>query len=90
MENRACIRRAQSCATDPREAVCEFHAAVAQPEMALVIFFCSSEYDLEVLAGEMRRLFGFSSYGEQYRGMQVNQTFTGIAIGGAATETEGA
>ena len=24
-----------------------FHAAVEQPEMALVVFFCSSEYDLE-------------------------------------------
>jgi hypothetical protein len=36
-------------------------------------------------------VIGFSSYGEQYRGMHVNQTFTGIAIGGAATETtEGA
>jgi len=26
-------------------------------------------------------VFGFSSYGEQFRGMHVNQTFTGIAIG---------
>ena len=57
MEKRTDIRRAQSCATDPREAVREFHAAVAQPELALVIFFCSSEYDLDVLAEEMRRLF---------------------------------
>jgi hypothetical protein len=57
MDNRNRIRRAQSCATDARQAVREFHAAVAQPEMALVIFFCSSEYDLEVLAEEMRRLF---------------------------------
>ena len=29
------------------------------------------------------RVVGFSTYGEQYRGMHVNQTFTGIAIGGA-------
>lgn len=57
MENRTPIRRAQSCATDAREAVREFHAAVAQPAMALVIFFCSNEYDLELLAEEMRRLF---------------------------------
>ena len=57
MENRTRIRRAQSCATDAREAAREFHAAVAQPEMALVMFFCSSEYDLEVLAEEMGRLF---------------------------------
>jgi hypothetical protein len=57
MDNRIRIRRAQSCATDAREAVREFHAGVVQPDMALVIFFCSSEYDPEVLAEEMRCLF---------------------------------
>ncbi len=57
MENRTGILRAQSCVTDPREAVREFHAAVTQPNMALVLFFCSSRYDLEVLAEEMKRLF---------------------------------
>ena len=29
-------------------------------------------------------VIGFSSYGEQFRGMHVNQTFTGIAIGAKA------
>lgn len=47
----------QSLATDAKRAVQEFHAAVAQPDMALVVFFCSSEYDLDVLGAEMRRLF---------------------------------
>lgn len=51
------IRTAQSCATDARRAVAEFHAAVVGPEMELVVFFCSSEYDLEVVATEMNRLF---------------------------------
>jgi hypothetical protein len=58
MNTMACIRRAQSCAADAREAVREFHAAVAQESMELVIFFCSSEYDLEALAEEMHILFG--------------------------------
>ena len=57
MESQACIRRAQSCAVDARDAAREFHAAVVQADMALVIFFCSSAYDLDALAGEMRRLF---------------------------------
>ena len=48
IENR--IRMGQSCATDAREAAREFHAAVAQPDRALVMFFCSSEYDLDALA----------------------------------------
>lgn len=57
MEQLSCIRQAQSCATDAQQAVQEFHAGVVQPDMALVVFFCSSEYDLDVLAGEMQRLF---------------------------------
>jgi len=51
------IRTAQSCATEARQAVAEFHAAVIQPDMELVIFFCSSEYNLDALAAEMRCLF---------------------------------
>ena len=51
------IRTAQSCALDARQAVAEFHAKVVQPNMELVVFFCSSEYDLDVLAAEMNRLF---------------------------------
>ncbi len=58
MVNRAQIRKAHSCATDPREAVREFYAGVTQQDMSQVIFFCSSEYDLDVLAKEMRFLFG--------------------------------
>lgn len=51
------IRTAQSCAAEAHQAVQEFHAAVAQPDAELVIFFCSSEYDLDVLAAEMNHLF---------------------------------
>ena len=51
------IRMAQSYAAEARQAVQEFHAAVAQPDAELVIFFCSSEYDLDVLAAEMNHLF---------------------------------
>jgi hypothetical protein len=57
MVNQA-VRIAQSRASDAAQAVREFYAAVSQPEMELVIFFCSSEYDLEVVAAEMNHLFG--------------------------------
>jgi hypothetical protein len=57
MDGRSCIRRAQSCAADAGDAAREFHAAVAQPNMSLVVFFCSAEYDLDILATEMQRLF---------------------------------
>jgi hypothetical protein len=51
------IRMAQSCSLEASQAVEEFHGAVAQPNMELVVFFCSSKYDLDVLAVEMNRLF---------------------------------
>lgn len=57
MSSQALVRSAQSRATDARQAVREFHAGVAQPETALVVFFCSSQYDLDALADEMNRLF---------------------------------
>lgn len=54
----ASIRVGHSCATQAREAVRQFHAEVAQPDgIELVLFFCSSQYDLDALASEMRRLF---------------------------------
>jgi len=57
MGNRGDIRTAQSSATDARQAVQEFHVGVWQPETAFVVFFCSSRYDLDALANEMKRLF---------------------------------
>ena len=51
------IRTSQSSASDPREAVREFHAGVVQADTVLVVFFCSIEYDLDAIADEMRRLF---------------------------------
>lgn len=51
------ILQAYSSEIDAHEAALKFYASVAQPDMALVMFFCSSDYDLDVLAAELRRLF---------------------------------
>ena len=51
------IRIAQSCAQDPAAAVEALHDGLAQPDISLVLFFCSSEYDHEALAAEMARRF---------------------------------
>ena len=51
------ILTGHSFAKDPRVAVREFHAAVSGPDITLVIFFCSSLYDLDVLTSEMNALF---------------------------------
>ncbi len=57
MSDRRGIRIAQSCAADPRDAVDEFFAGVAQTDMSLVVFFCSSAYDRDALAARMARRF---------------------------------
>ncbi len=51
------IRTAHSIASEARAAVAEFHERVRQDEMALVVFFCSSHYDLPAIADEINRRF---------------------------------
>lgn len=51
------MRRGQSRAPSAEAAVAEFHAQVAQPGMAAVVFFCSPAYDREALAAALRRHF---------------------------------
>lgn len=57
MTGNSLFRSAHSCASDPRQAAREFHAGVSQPDMSVVVFFCSSAYDLDVLADELNQLF---------------------------------
>ena len=52
------IRTMQTCAAEARVAAREFHEGVIQPDTEMVMFFCSSNYDLDALADEMNRLFG--------------------------------
>lgn len=57
MNDKQNIRTGHSCAETAATAVAEFDEQVRQPEMALVLFFCSSAYDLPVVAAEMNRRF---------------------------------
>jgi hypothetical protein len=57
MESGNRTRRGHTLAPDAREAVAAFHAQVAQPGMAAVLFFCSPSYDRDVLANEINRHF---------------------------------
>ncbi|WP_282606049.1 nitric oxide-sensing protein NosP [Pelagibius sp. Alg239-R121] len=47
-----------SCAQDPASAAKEFFEAVNRPNLDTVLFFCSPQYDLAVLSGELNTLFG--------------------------------
>lgn len=51
------IRRGHSGAPDAATAVAELHAAIAQPDASLVIFFCSHTHDLDAIAAEVREHF---------------------------------
>jgi hypothetical protein len=51
------IRVGQSCALDTRQAAEDFFRDVEQTEMSLVVFFCSSDHDLAMLAQTFNRLF---------------------------------
>jgi hypothetical protein len=84
------IFMAQSCATEARQAVEEFHRSVAQPNMELVVFFCSSEYDLDVLAAEMDRRFagtqvvGCTTAGEIGPAGYCQHTLSGVSLPGGS------
>lgn len=58
MSGGGAIRRGFSTAPDPVVAAREFGEAVAQPDLGLVVFFCSYSFDLDVLEPELRRMFG--------------------------------
>lgn len=57
MADRAHIKTAHSFSSDARIAVREFYAALSGEALALVVFFCSSHYDLDAIADEMNLLF---------------------------------
>lgn len=51
------MRSGHSLASDPQLAVAELHEAIVQPKAALVVFFCSSRFDLDALAREINARF---------------------------------
>ncbi len=90
MNDKLQIRTGQSCAEDSAAAVSEFFAAVSQPHMAQVIFFCSSNYDLTIVAAEMNRLFagvavvGCTSAGEIGPAGYRDHSLAGFSLPGGA------
>ncbi|MBS1144005.1 MAG: hypothetical protein H6R14_1411 [Proteobacteria bacterium] len=83
------LRTGQSAASDPRLAVQELHEAIAQPGLALVVFFCSSDYDLDVLAAEINGRFagtpviGCTTAGEIGPGGYRSGGLVGVGFAGA-------
>ena len=90
MEISPLIKRGHSCAGDPRQAAREFYAAVSQQNLEIVIFFCSSTYDLDVLADELNLLFagvrlvGCTTAGEIGPAGYINHSLSGASFSEAA------
>ena len=79
-------RRGGSHNPDARLAAQELHAAIAQPGMRFVLFYCAPEYDLEVLGAELARLFegvevlGCTTAGEIGPLGYVNGSIEGVSV----------
>ncbi|MCP4410588.1 MAG: FIST domain containing protein [Gammaproteobacteria bacterium] len=52
------IRKGVSCTDDPAVAAAELFDALQQPDMELVLFYCSPKYDLTKLAAALKLHFG--------------------------------
>ena len=82
----ACIRRGMTFAADPAEAARELHRLLAGPDVALVLFFCSPEYEAPGFVAEIERLFagilvvGCTSAGEIGPGGYHEHSITGVSF----------
>jgi len=80
------VRRGVSSAADPIVAACELHGMVAGPDVALVLFFCSPDYETPGFAAEIGRLFegvlvvGCTSAGEIGPGGYHDNSVTAVSL----------
>ena len=80
------IRKGVSCSADPIIAAGELFNAVNQPDIELVLFYCSPEYDLPELATALKHHFGnthvigCTTAGEITPIGYLNGTLTGVSI----------
>ena len=80
------IKRGFSQQKGARQAVAELRAQIQQPDPALVVFFCSADYDRDELAAAMREAFpgmpvvGCTTAGEITPVGYRKGTLTGISL----------
>ncbi|HSG21404.1 MAG TPA: FIST N-terminal domain-containing protein, partial [Azonexus sp.] len=86
----ACIRIGQSSAENSVDAVKEFFQAIQQEKTALVVFFCSPKFDLDVLSSELNRRFagvpviGCTTAGEIGPAGYISGSLTGFSLPSAS------
>jgi hypothetical protein len=80
------IKLAQSTATDAKAAAKELYEGISDSNLELVLFFCSSEYDLNALAEEINALFpditviGCTTAGEIGPKGYLSRTLAGVSF----------
>ncbi|MFO1455975.1 MAG: nitric oxide-sensing protein NosP [Steroidobacteraceae bacterium] len=85
------IARGVDMVANLQKAFDEVHSSIGRPQLVLGCdcILRRLETEREGIKDQIGQIFadnnviGFATYGEQYNSMHVNQTFTGIAIGGA-------
>ncbi len=82
------IKRGASVEADAKRAAQELYDALYQPDISIAIFYCSPEYDLDVLGPELGRLFqginliGCTTAGEITPTGYLSGALTGVSIAG--------
>ena len=82
------VRKGASQSTDPAVAAAELRAALAQPNIKLVIFYCAADYPLNALAEALHEQFGdialigCTTAGEITPQGYVSGTLTGVSLAG--------
>jgi hypothetical protein len=82
------IRKGTSLAQDPAQAAQELYQALYQEDISFALFYCSSQYDLDRLAKELRMQFGripligCTTAGEITPQGYLNGSITGASIAG--------
>lgn len=88
------MRSAQVCDSDIASVVDAFYTGVVQPDIEVVIFFCSSHYDLDALAVAMKQKFagikvmGCTTSGEIGPLGYQNHSLSGVSLGAADFNVE--
>lgn len=82
------VKRGMSTSSDPVQAAEEFCAQVAQDDPTLVLFFCSSQYDLERLGAEIRRRLPGPVYGCTTAGEITPEGYRVGALVGASLSSD--
>ncbi|MDM8565294.1 FIST N-terminal domain-containing protein [Candidatus Halobeggiatoa sp. HSG11] len=85
-QNSLQIKRGYSCSLEPAQAVNELYQAIYQPNISLIIFYCSPKYNLEQLATALHESFtginiiGCTTAGEITPVGYLNGSITGVSL----------